>query len=117
MEDAPDPARPIPPLHQVLDDIPRQEQILGHDATMRGLAVWVTIGFFALIFAVVGIALSGRELGTIASLLFTLLGVVGAKWGTVMDFYFGSSAGSARKSTVIGSALTKATNDKEAASA
>jgi hypothetical protein len=56
------------------------------------LAVLITIGFFGIL---VGM-MSGRLSTTDNPALLIMLGALGAAWGAVVNYYFGSSAGSAR---------------------
>lgn len=77
-----------------------------HDQTNQWLAYGVTTGFFLLI-----ILLFFRNTGNGAdgssNLLFTLLGVVGTGWATIIGYYYGSSMGSNQKSQTIDSILAK----------
>lgn len=61
------------------------------------LAVMVTLGFFGIL-----IGLMTDELSTAnQEPLLIMLGALGAAWGAVINFYFGSSAGSAEKNTIL----------------
>lgn len=117
MEDAPDPARPIPSLQTVLADIPRQDQLASHDRTTKQIALVVVVGFFVMVLAIFGIVMCGRPIdATGAALMSSVMSIAIAGFGAVIGFYFGSSAGSAQKSTTINSALTKSMNENESSS-
>jgi hypothetical protein len=113
---APDPNRPIPSLQTVLADIPRQDQIAAHDRLTKQIALTVVIGFFLVIGSIFVVGLSGRSIDTtMVALLSSLVGVAAAGFGVVMNYYFGSSSGSAQKTTTINTALTQAMTEKGAA--
>jgi hypothetical protein len=62
------------------------------------LAILITIGFFG----VLGGMLSGQlQASGNNEALLILLGALGAAWGAVVNFYFGSSAGSAAKNEML----------------
>ena len=61
------------------------------------LAVLITIGFFGIL---VGMLLGDLKASENQALLL-LLGSLGAAWGSIVNFYFGSSAGSQNKDEVI----------------
>ncbi len=64
------------------------------------LAVMVTLGFFGI--------LIGMLLGVLKSAenqaLLIMLGALGAAWGAIVNYYFGSSAGSADKTNLLAQA-------------
>lgn len=63
------------------------------------LAVMVTLGFFSIL-----IGLMTNDLSTKSNEpLLIMLGALGAAWGAVVNFYFGSSAGSAVKNDILAS--------------
>lgn len=69
------------------------------------LVVTMTIGVFALI-----VMLFLTEYPKSAEqLIFTLTTLIFAKWGTMVDFHFGSSSGSTRKTEMMGAAQTTET--------
>lgn len=84
-------------------DSARQMQMSTKSWLPETLAIMVTIGFFGIIAYIIkfGLPESGKE----AVLL--LLGSLGTAWGGVMAFYFGSSAGSQKKTEALTAALGK----------
>ena len=84
-------------------DSARQMQMATKSWLPETLAIIVTIGFFGIIAYIIkfGLPESGKE----AVLL--LLGSLGTAWGGVMAFYFGSSAGSQKKTEALTAALGK----------
>lgn len=84
----------------------QQRQIALHDKTNQWLAYGVTAGFFLLIVLLFFFPGSGANDGA-RNLLFTLLGVVGTGWATIISYYFGSSMGSNQKSQTIDAILNK----------
>jgi hypothetical protein len=88
----------------------RQMQIKTHDKVNKNLAYIVTFGFFLLILVLIFSArvLAKPQYSGSRDILFTLMGVVGTGWATIIGFYFGSSAGSAQKSQTLGAALASA---------
>ena len=84
-------------------DSARQMQMATKSWLPETLAIMVTIGFFGIIAYIIkfGLPESGNE----AVLL--LLGSLGTAWGGVMAFYFGSSAGSQKKTEALTAALGK----------
>ena len=84
-------------------DSARQMQMATKSWLPETLAIMVTIGFFGIIAYIIkfGLPESGNE----AVLL--LLGSLGTAWGGVMAFYFGSSAGSQKKTEALTAALSK----------
>ena len=61
------------------------------------LAILVTGGFFG----VLGTMLAGIWKPNDNNALLILLGSLGTSWGAIVNFYFGSSAGSARKDELL----------------
>lgn len=78
-------------------DSARQMQIANKDWTPKALAFFVTFGFFgALIWILVfGIPKTGMEV------ILMMLGSLSTSWTGVMQFYFGSSAGSKAKNDLL----------------
>jgi hypothetical protein len=76
----------------------RQMQIQTKSRIPAVLAILITIGFFG----VLGGMLSGQlQASGNNEALLILLGALGAAWGAVVNFYFGSSAGSAAKNEML----------------
>lgn len=64
------------------------------------LAVLVTLGFFGVMGAMVlGYVRAGDN-----NSMLVLLGALGSSWGAIINYYFGSSDGSARKSELLAQA-------------
>ena len=61
------------------------------------LATIITVGFFGIL---VGM-MSGTLHPTEQQAMLIMLGALGAAWGSVVNFYFGSSAGSQQKDALI----------------
>jgi hypothetical protein len=76
----------------------RAREIAVRDRTPQILAFAYTLGYFALLFVVMF-----HDLPDAAhDLLNTLIGVLSAAQVGIMTYYFGSSAGSARKTELLG---------------
>lgn len=61
------------------------------------LAILVTIGFFGILLGMMTGSLAASEQGA----LLIMLGALGAAWGSVINFYFGSSNGSQAKDAMM----------------
>ncbi len=61
------------------------------------LAIGITVGFFGIL----GVMLAGVWRPNDNNALLILLGALGTSWGAVVNYYFGSSAGSARKDEIL----------------
>lgn len=76
----------------------REREIRTQDWTPKALAIAITLGFFGLL-----AYLCKREPPPGSrDILNILLGSLGAAWLAVVSYYFGSSAGSARKDELMG---------------
>ncbi|HEV2378721.1 MAG TPA: hypothetical protein VG206_02880 [Terriglobia bacterium] len=65
------------------------------------LALTVTVGFFGLLYLLIFRSIPAAS----HDIIIAMVGVLGAAWGAVVNFYFGSSSGSADKNDTIASAL------------
>jgi uncharacterized membrane protein YeaQ/YmgE (transglycosylase-associated protein family) len=61
------------------------------------LAVLITVGFFGVLVGMLAGALKSSE----NQALLIMLGALGAAWGAVVNYYFGSSADSGRKTELL----------------
>lgn len=76
----------------------QQVQADAHDTiTPRVLAYLVTFGFFSVVAALIhgDVNPAGHDV------LLVMLGALGTAWATIINYYFGSSSGSAAKDRVI----------------
>jgi hypothetical protein len=75
----------------------RARQVAVRDLTPTVLAFGVTIGFFATLWFVFGhgVAAEARDMANI------MVGTLGTAWVGVITYYFGSSAGSDRKTEIL----------------
>jgi hypothetical protein len=75
----------------------QREMTTGDHLTPRVLAVLVSLGFFGILGWMLNNAIppSGKEA------LLVMLGALGTGWTAVLSYYFGSSAGSFDKSSVL----------------
>jgi hypothetical protein len=78
----------------------RQMQIATKDWIPRLLAISVSVGFFGILTIMLLYPSAKGEAFTL------LLGALASGWGAVMNFYFGSSAGSKAKTEILGQTLT-----------
>lgn len=76
----------------------RDREVKTKDWTPKALAVAITLGFFALLFFLLG---HEPPAGS-RDVLNIMLGSLGSAWIGVVTYYFGSSAGSARKTELMG---------------
>lgn len=67
------------------------------------LAVLITVGFFGIL---LGMMLGNLSIADTPALML-VLGALTAAWGSVVNYYFGSSAGSARKDDTIRGAVER----------
>lgn len=78
----------------------RAMQVATRSRTPMVLAVLITLGFFGVL-----VGMLASELKTTDSpALLVLLGSLGASWGAVVNYYFGSSADSGRKTELLAKA-------------
>ncbi len=75
----------------------RKMQVATGSRIPAALAILVTLGFFGIL----GLMLAGVWKPTDNNALLILLGSLGTSWGAIVNFYFGSSAGSARKDELL----------------
>lgn len=75
----------------------REMQIQTRSKVPAILAVIVTLGFFGILIGM----LAGKLTATDNQALLIMLGALGAAWGAVVNYYFGSSASSDHKTTLI----------------
>lgn len=81
----------------------RQMQIATHSKVPALLAVIVTVGFFGiLVMMATGIYKPADN-----NALLIMLGALGASWGSIVQYYFGSSMGSARKDQILANGNSK----------
>lgn len=85
------------------DDRPPAPTYLSWQSPLVGLAVVVTIGFFGVLFAM--LFLRGVD-PSIRDAFMLMLGALMSNFTAVMQYFFGSSSGSANKDTAINN-LTK----------
>lgn len=75
----------------------RKREIAIRDNTPKVLAYSVTIGFFGLLSLLIFHVLPNE----CADIVKIMVGSLGTAWSMIVGYYFGSSAGSARKSETI----------------
>lgn len=80
----------------------RQRQQITNDRTTAYLSYIVTVGFFLTVAMVMARPIKA-DTNPVA---FTLLGILGTSWTSVLAFYFGSSMGSREKTAVLGESST-----------
>lgn len=79
-------------------DSARKREMTVQDWTPRVLACAITLGFFTVLTLMMRNELpkEGRDA------LLIMLGALGTSWTAVVSYYFGSTAGSARKTELLG---------------
>jgi hypothetical protein len=81
----------------------RAMQIAVRSSVPALLAVLITVGFFGILIGM----LYGSLKATDNQALLILLGALGAAWGNVVNYFFGSSADSGRKTELLAQAPAK----------
>ncbi|TAN55343.1 MAG: hypothetical protein EPN26_05475 [Rhodospirillales bacterium] len=81
-------------------DSARKREVEAKDWTPKVLAFVIIGGFFAVVAFVLGKGISGMDAAA-AAFAGSLVGYVSAKAEQVVAYYFGSSAGSARKDALL----------------
>lgn len=76
----------------------RDREVKTGDWTPKALAITITLGFFGLL----GYLMKTEPPTGSRDILNIMLGSLGAAWLGVVTYYFGSSAGSARKDEILG---------------
>lgn len=75
----------------------RGMQIATRSVVPATLAIIVTVGFFGILIGM----LAGKLTATDNQALLIMLGALGAAWGAIVNYYFGSSASSAEKNKLL----------------
>lgn len=76
----------------------REMQVATRSKVPGVLATLVTVGFFGILIGM----MSGQLKTTNSEALLIMLGALSAAWGGVVNYYFGSSVDSARKTDMLG---------------
>jgi hypothetical protein len=87
----------IEEVHAANTDSARKMQASTQSRVPGALAAIITIGFFGILIGI----MSGKLSTADNSELLILLGALAASWGAVVNFYFGSSAGSQSKDLLL----------------
>ncbi len=90
-------------LHQEDRHSARQREAKTNDQTPKYLAVCITIGFFSILawMLIYGLPPAGGEA------LLLMLGSLGTAWIAIVNYYFGSSAGSKQKNEQLENLLNQ----------
>lgn len=78
-------------------DSARKREMTVGDKTARNLAYMITMGFFGVLATLMFADVSSQN----ESILYVMLGSLGASWTGVIAYYFGSTAGSAKKTELL----------------
>lgn len=81
-------------------DSARKREMAVGDKTARNLAYMITAGFFGVLATLMFADVSSAN----ESILYVMLGSLGASWTGVIAYYFGSTAGSAKKTELLAKA-------------
>ena len=82
-------------------DSARNREIQTRDWMPKALGIGVTFGFFGLMVFMMKWDVPAAN----KDMLNIMLGALGGAWVSIISYYFGSSAGSAKKDTVIDKSL------------
>lgn len=75
----------------------RKTQVQTRSRIPGALAIVITLGFFGIL----AVMMLGLWKSSDNQALLIMLGALGTSWGAVVNYYFGSSAGSARKDELL----------------
>ncbi len=79
----------------------RQREVAVKDNTNRNLAYFYTAGYFGLMATVIKLGISPE----VKDIVIALIGILSAAELAIMNYYFGSSSGSAAKTDVMAKAM------------
>lgn len=65
------------------------------------MSTFLVISVTLLVFCIVGLLFFKTIPNAIENVLFTVIGAILAKWQTIVDYHFGSSSGSQRKTDML----------------
>jgi hypothetical protein len=84
-------------IHQEDRDSARRREMAVGDYTPKVLAYLLTIGFFGTLAALLyfGLPMDGRDV------IMVMIGSLGTAWVATVNYYFGSSSGSAAKTNLL----------------
>ncbi len=86
-------------------DSARKLELETHDPTTKWLAIGYTVGYFLIMGAII-IGVPKVEVG-LKDTFNTLLGILSAAQMGIIQYYFGSSSGSAHKSAIMADVINK----------
>lgn len=75
----------------------RSMQIQTRSWVPAALAIMVTLGFFGILIAMI----TGETVDSDQQALLVMLGALGAAWGSIINFFYGSSSGSQQKDAML----------------
>lgn len=87
-------------------DSARKREIAVKDNTPKILAYAITMGFFA----VLAVLMFGNVPAGSKEILYIMLGTLGTAWIGVINYYFGSTSGSAEKTKLLAASTPPAAN-------